>query len=135
MKELTVAAEIKNLSTVTAFVDAELERAGCPKKKQFQIDVVIDEIFSNICLHAYAHESGSATVQFEILEDENTASITFVDSGKPFNPLTTEDPDVSLALSDRRIGGLGIFMVKKTMDSVQYEFLHGQNRLNIRKKL
>ena len=135
MKELTVLAAIENLPVVTEFVDAKLEQAGCPLKTQFQIDVVIDEIFSNICHYAYFQESGEATIQVDVGEDDRTVTITFLDSGKPFDPLSGDDPDISLELDDRTTGGLGIFLVKKTMDTVDYEYRNGQNILRIRKKM
>lgn len=62
-------------------------------------------------------------------------SITFSDSGKPYNPLEKPDPDVTLSAEERSIGGLGIFMVKKSMDDMRYEYKDGQNILTITKRL
>lgn len=134
MKELTVPATIENIETVTDFVNGQLEDADCPMKTQMQFDVAIDELFSNIAHYAYAPETGFATVQVNLVKDPLGAVVTFVDNGRPYDPLAKEDPDVSLAVHDRPTGGLGIFLVKKIMDDVSYEYKEGHNILRIFKK-
>ena len=134
MKELTVPATIENIETVTEFVNGQLEEADCPMKTQMQFDVAIDELFSNIAHYAYAPETGLATVQVSLEKEPPAAVVTFVDSGRPYDPLAKEDPDVSLAVHDRPTGGLGIFLVKKIMDNVSYEYKEGHNILRIYKK-
>jgi len=134
-RELTLDAAVKNIAAVTDFVDETLEAMNCPKKAQMQIDVAIDELFTNIASYAYAPETGSATVQFGFEEEQRTAVITFIDSGKPYDPLTAEEPDTTLSAEEREIGGLGIFLVKKTMDDISYEYKDGKNILHIRKRL
>lgn len=135
MIELTLDAVIENIEKVTDFINLELEKLGCSFKAQMQIDVAIDELFGNIAYYAYAPETGTATVRFEAEGEPPCAVITFIDSGKPFNPLANSDPDVTLSAEERQIGGLGIFMVKKTMDDVSYRYDDGQNILTIRKNL
>lgn len=135
MKELTVPALVENLPTVTDFVDGVLESIGCPMKVQFQIDVVIDEIFSNICFYAYAPETGDATVQIDADEEKRCITLRFSDRGKPFNPLNGADPDISLNLEDRESGGLGVFLVKKSMDDVSYDYRDGKNILTMKKMM
>ncbi|WP_405341568.1 ATP-binding protein [Ruminococcus sp.] len=135
MKELTVDAVVENIETVTAFVNAELETFGCSMKIQIQIDVAIDELFGNIAHYAYGHDRGTATVQIAFDEDSHTVTLTFIDSGTPFDPLKREDPDTTLSLKQRSIGGLGIFLVKKTMDHMEYRYEDGHNILSIMKKL
>lgn len=135
MKELTVEATIGNIETVTDFVNGQLEAIGCPMKAQMQIDVAIDELFSNIARYAYNPETGPATVRVEVPEDPMSVVVTFIDHGVPYDPLKQADPDVTLSAEERQIGGLGIFMVKKTMDDVSYEYRDGQNILKIRKAL
>ena len=135
MKELTVQALVENVETVTDFVNEELEAIDCPMKAQMQIDIAIDELFSNIANYAYNPEVGSATVRVEVQEDPMAVIITFVDQGIPYDPLSTSDPNTSLSADDRAIGGLGIFMVKKTMDDVAYEYNNGQNILKIKKHI
>lgn len=135
MKELTIDAAIENIEKVTDFINDELEALNCPMKAQMQIDVAIDELFGNIARYAYNPETGRATVRFEIEKDPLSVIITFIDNGKPFDPLQNADPDVTLSAEERSIGGLGIFLVKKTMDMIKYKYSDGQNILMIKKKL
>ena len=135
MKELTIAATVENIETVTDFVNEQLEAYDCPMKAQMQIDIAIDELFGNIAHYAYNPEVGSATVRVEVVEDPLSVIITFIDNGVPYDPLKKDDPDTTLSAEDRAIGGLGIFMVKKTMDDIIYEYKDGQNRLTIVKKI
>ena len=135
MKELTIEATTDNIPAVTDFVNEQLEEVGCSMKVQIQIDVAIDELFSNIAHYAYDPGVGSATVRVELAEDPLSAVITFIDSGVPYDPLKKDDPDTSLSAEDRQIGGLGIYMVKKSMDAVSYEYKNGQNILTVTKKL
>ena len=135
MKELTIAATIENIETVTDFVNEQLEAYDCPMKAQMQIDIAIDELFGNIAHYAYNPEVGSATVRVEVIEVPLSVVITFIDNGIPYDPLKKEDPNTTLSADEREIGGLGIFMVKKTMDDIIYEYKDGQNRLTIVKKI
>ncbi len=135
MQELTTQAVIENIPNVTEFVDAQLEAVDCPIKAQMQIDVAIDEIFSNIARYAYESGEGPATVRVEVLENPLSVNITFIDHGVQYDPLAKEDPDITSSAEDRPIGGLGIFLVKKTMDALNYEYKDGQNILTIKKNL
>ena len=135
MKELTIAATVQNIETVTAFVDEQLEALDCPMKAQMQIDIAIDELFGNIAHYAYAPEVGEATVRVEVIDDPLSVVITFIDGGVPYDPLAAADPDITLSAEERAVGGLGIFMVKKSMDDISYEYRNGKNILTIRKKL
>ena len=135
MKELTITATIENLETVTDFVNEQLEAMDCPMKVQIQIDIAIDELFSNIAHYAYNPETGDATVRVEVMEDPLAVVITFIDKGVPYDPLAKADPNTTLSAEEREIGGLGIFMVKKTMDDITYEYKDGQNILMIKKRL
>lgn len=135
MKELTIAATLENTEAVTDFVNGELEALDCPIKAQMQIDIAIDELFSNIARYAYAPRTGEATIRVESMNDPFTVVVTFIDKGVPYNPLEKKDPDVTLSAEDRQIGGLGIYMVKKSMDAMEYEYKDGQNILSIKKIL
>lgn len=135
MKELEIEALTENLPQVLAFVDEQLEAADCPMKIQMQIDIAVEEIFVNIAHYAYAPKVGSAIVRVEMLPDPPSADITFIDSGIPYDPLAKADPDITLSAEERQIGGLGIFMVKKSMDDVKYEYLDGHNILTLKKGL
>ncbi len=135
MKRLETDAVRENLSEILAFIDSELENADCPLKVMYLIDIAAEEIFVNIASYAYGPEGGKAAIEIELEDEPKTAVITFRDSGIPYNPLEKEDPDITLSAEERQIGGLGIFMVKKSMDSVIYDHSDGQNVLTIRKVL
>ena len=135
MKELTIAATVDNIETVTDFVNEQLEVFDCPMKAQMQIDIAIDELFGNIAHYAYNPEIGKATVRIEVIEEPLSVVITFIDNGVPYDPLAKADPDTTLSIEDREIGGLGIYMVKKSMDDIAYEYKNGQNILTIKKNL
>ena len=127
----TFDAETINLNEVLEFIDSRLEENDCPMKTQLQIDVAAEEIFVNVAHYAYKPDIGPVEICIDISDDPKRAAITFIDSGKPYNPLEMPDPDVTLPLDARKEGGLGIYMVKNTMDDVSYEFADGQNRLTI----
>ena len=135
MKELTIAAAVENIEKVTAFVDSQLEELNCPMKARMQIDIAIDELFGNIAHYAYYPKEGTATVRVEVLEEPLAVVITFIDNGVPYDRLKNADPDITLSAEEREIGGLGIYMVKKSMDDIFYEYKEGQNILKIRKEI
>ena len=135
MKEITVDAMIENMDTVTAFVDDFLDEIACPMKSKIQINIVIDEIFGNICHYAYKDSVGAVTVSVESGNTPKAVFLTFIDNGVPYNPLETEDPDITLSSEERKIGGLGIYLVKKNMDEMKYEYVNQQNRLWMEKRL
>ena len=134
-KELKLEAANENLDRVLAFVDEELEAAGCPQKTQMKIDVAVEEIFVNIANYAYAPETGLAVIGIETKDDPKRVVITFRDWGTLYDPLAKPDPDVTLSAEERQIGGLGIYMVKKSTDDMKYEYVDGQNVLTIVKNL
>lgn len=136
MKELVLEARIDNLEKVLEFINEQMDACGCSMKAQTQINIAVEEIFVNIASYAYDGNPGSAKI--EVLtskEDPRFVEVTFTDSGVPYDPLAKTDPDVSLSAEERQIGGLGIFLVKKSMDDVQYEYRDGKNILKIRKNL
>ena len=135
MKEMEIDATLDNFEVVQAFVDEELERLECPMAIQIQIDIAVEEVFVNIAHYAYKPEIGKATIRVEIKEDPLSIVLTFMDNGIPYDPLAKEDPDVTLSPEERQIGGLGVYMVKESMDDVKYEYRNGQNILTISKNL
>jgi uncharacterized protein (TIGR02172 family) len=130
--ELELEAKVAYLPEVQDFVD---EHIDCSPKARMQISVAVEEIFVNIATYAYAPEDGMATVRVEISEEPVTVTITFMDHGIPYDPLAKADPDLSLTADERQIGGLGIFLTKKTMDDVKYEYEDGKNILTLKKNL
>ena len=135
MKELNIAATVENIETGTDFVNEQLEALDCPMKAQMQIDIAIDELFGNIAYYAYNPEIGQATVRVEVIEEPLSVVITFIDNGVPYDPLAKADPDTTLSAEERESGGLGIYIVKKSMDDITYEYKDGQNILAIKKNL
>ena len=134
-KELVVDAKVANLPQVQRFIEEHLEKAEFPKKTMTQISVAVEEIFVNIANYAYAPDAGKATVRLAVGPDPKCAVITFIDQGKPYDPLSREDPDVTLSAEDREVGGLGIFITKKTMDEVSYRYEDGSNIFTMKKKV
>ena len=135
MKHIIVPARPEELTKVQTFVDTELEALDCPPSAQFQIDLAVEEIFVNIASYAYRPEVGEAEIRVEVNDDPLWVVIQFLDHGKPFDPLAKEDADTSPEAIERRLGGLGILLVKRTMDSVTYAYENGRNVLTIEKKL
>lgn len=133
--ELDIEAVEENLSEVIAFVDKKLEAVGCSMKSQMQIDLAVEEIFINIAKYAYIPDKGRAIVRVEVSEEPIQVKITFIDHGKPYDPLAKDDPDISLSADDRPIGGLGIFMAKQSMDDISYEYKDGSNILTLIKNI
>lgn len=135
MAELTLQASLEKLDEVLAFVEESLEKNECPMKVLMQVQIAVEEIFVNIAHYAYDSEQGMVTIRVEVGGDPLQVIITFIDQGIPYDPLKKEDPDVTLSAEERKIGGLGIFMVKKSMDDVKYEYTDGKNILTICKKI
>lgn len=133
-KELTIEALVKKNKDVISFVDDELARLEVPNSVRVEMVTVVEEIFLNIANYAYEDGQGDATVRMEIDEDKRTITLSFIDSGKEFDPLAKEDPDIYLPIEERPIGGLGILMVKKMMDSVSYYREDDKNHLTVTKK-
>ena len=132
MKELIIDAKTENLGKVLEFVDAELSKSECTAKVKTHIAIAVEEVFINISNYAYRPEIGGVIIRITVSED---VSIEFEDKGVPYNPLEKEDPDISVDIDEREIGGLGIFMVKKIMDAVEYRNVDNKNILIIRKTL
>ena len=131
VNEFTVPAEVDKLPEVLAFVDGLLEENGCPMKTQMQIEIALEEVFVNIAHYAYPDGTGDAAIRVSITP--GSIEITLIDSGIPYDPLKKPDPDVTLSAEERQIGGLGIFMTKKLMDSIAYKYSDSKNILTIKK--
>lgn len=114
----------------TGFVETILDEADVAKETAVKVRGAMDEIFSNIC---YYSQAASVEVGCRIKGGE--ISLYFEDDGIPYNPLNRKDPDVTAKAEDRKEGGLGIYLVKKRMDRVEYEYTDGKNRLWIGKKI
>ena len=135
MKELIIDAKTENLDAVLAFVNEALEECGSSPKAQMQMEIAVEEIFVNIANYAYHPGSGSAVIRLETSDDPTSVTVTFKDAGIPYDPLLKEDPNTHLSAEEREIGGLGIFMAKKSVDDIHYEYKNGENILSIQKNL
>lgn len=133
MIERDFPASDEVLDDVMAFVEEELDKAECPLRASMQIAVAAEEIFVNIA--HYAYPCGQGWMNLAICYEDGIITLRFTDSGIPFDPLAMEDPDITLNADERDIGGLGIFMVKKSMDEVNYERRGGQNIFTISRKI
>ena len=135
VSELRLEAKDENLPQVLAFVDAQLEGIDCPRRTRMQIDMAVEELFINIAHYAYAPENGPVTVRVETEREPGSAAVTFLDSGIPYDPLAKPDPNVRASAEERPIGGLGVYMVKQSMDSLDYRYRDGMNIFTIRKQI
>jgi anti-sigma regulatory factor (Ser/Thr protein kinase) len=131
-KKLEILAIVENLRPVLDFISTPLREKGCPESVVLQIEVVAEEVFINIAHYAYPPVHGDATILVSV---DDVFEVVFSDAGKPFDPLQAKDPDVTLSVEERVIGGLGIYMTKKIMDEVSYRYEEGRNILTLRKKL
>ncbi|MCF0228688.1 MAG: SpoIIE family protein phosphatase [Parasporobacterium sp.] len=129
------SALLKDIPTITDFAEEVLDQIGCPIKTVYQINVAIDEICSNIIKYGYGNQGGPVNVQFIERTSPHRIHIRFEDSAVPYNPLKKDDPDVTLSAEEREAGGLGIYLVKKTMDNIRYKYENGKNILTITKNL
>ena len=134
-KEFETVASVEALDSVMSFVGGLLEEADCPMKTQMKIELAVEEIFVNIASYAYPSGTGRALIRMSVSGEPPVAEITFIDSGVKYDPLAKEDPDITLKAEDRGIGGLGIFLTKKNMDDVSYEYRDGKNIFTMRKTL
>ena len=133
--EWNIEAATGKLPELQEAIESRLEAAGCPLKTLMEISVVVEEVFANIAMYAYTPGTGRADVRMDISGDPAVVTIRFADRGIPYDPLARKDPDLSLPAEEREIGGLGIYMTKKLMDEVRYEYRDGQNILTLTKKL
>ena len=135
MVSKTFPAKIETLSEVISFVEEKLESYDCSMKTQTAICVAIEEVFVNVANYAYGDGIGDVTISIGFEEESRTVTFRISDKGVPFNPLNKPDPDITLSVEEREIGGLGIYITKKTMDVVNYTFENQENILTMIKKI
>lgn len=134
-ENIRLQASSDTLYTVLDAIEAHLDKNGCPPEIKVEVLIAVEEIYINIASYAYGGNPGEALVQMEVTQDPKVCRVTFRDKGIPYNPLEREDPDTTLSVEERQIGGLGIYMVKQSMDKVEYEYRDGCNILTIEKRL
>ena len=135
MTTKTFPARTDALSDVLGFVDQTLESYECSMKIQTAVCVAIEEVFVNVAHYAYGEGEGDMTLGIGFDEKSRTVTFRMADKGIPFDPLKKPDPDITLSAEEREIGGLGIFIAKKTMDTIEYAYENGENVLTMIKKI
>ena len=130
---LRVPAKLEGMDVILAFVSYLLDINGCSTKTRTQLRIAVEELYVNVTLYAYPDGDGWAEIRGSV--EDGVVTFKLIDAGRPFDPLAKEDPDIMLSGEERGIGGLGIFMVKNTMDEMHYEYRDGCNRLTLRKQL
>lgn len=133
--EITVPAALPQLVRISGFIGKYLDEIQCPEKARIYFRIAVDEVFSNIVRHSDAKKGDTVTVLVRTEEDPLSVVIMFRDEGPRFDPLAAAEPDVTASARKRRVGGLGLFMLKRIMDEVTYEYRDEQNILTIRKKI
>ncbi len=134
-KQLKIEAQIENWDQVRTFIENMMEEHSATEQDIFQMDIAVEELFVNVANYAYAPEHGMVEIEVSISENPKKMQVTLIDQGIPYNPLEREDPDITLGLDEREIGGLGIYMVKQSMDEVRYEYKDNSNVMTIVKNL
>ena len=135
MTNKTFPAKTESLAEVLCFVEQALEEFGCSMKIQTAICVAIEEVFVNVAHYAYQNGEGDMAIAIGFDEESRIATFRMTDKGVPFDPLQKPDPDITLSAEEREIGGLGIFIAKKTMDTITYAFENDENILTMVKKI
>lgn len=134
MFKLKLIAKEENLDTVNEFVNRQLAQSSCSTDTRVKIDIAVEELFINIASYAYApQEPGEVLIKMSFTDTPPAVTISFSDRGAPYNPLSHPDPDVTLPLEKRQIGGMGLYLVKSLMDDVQYRYYDEQNEITIKK--
>ena len=133
--EITVKAEVSRLDDVMNFVNKRLEESGVEHRLALKLGMVVDEVFTNVSKYGYKDEPGDITVCVFVAPDRSKVTLRFIDSGVPYDPLAKEDPNITRIKEGRKPGGLGIFMVKKTMDELEYEYKNGHNIFTVSKNM
>ena len=135
MTNQTFPAKTEALPDILGFVEETLEGYGCPMKIQMAVCVAIEEVFVNVAHYAYGNGEGDMNLGIGFDEENRTIIFRMTDKGVPFDPLQKPDPDITLSAEEREIGGLGIFIAKKTMDSLSYSYENGENILTMIKTI
>ena len=135
MTNQTFPAKTESLPAVLGFVEETLERFGCPVNIQTAVCVAMEEVFVNVAHYAYPDGEGDMSLQIGLDDQSRAITLCMRDRGIPFDPLKKPDPDITLSAEEREIGGLGIFIAKKTMDSLSYSYENGENVLTMMKRI
>lgn len=138
MKEIKVNADVKNLDSVLQFMNEVIEPYNCSVEIQFQLELALEEAYVNIAHHAYPNDVGSTIIRCDVVEKDDKSNllvIDILDQGIPYNPIEHNDPNINSSAEERDIGGLGIYMIKNSMDALSYSYENEHNVFTIEKYL
>ncbi len=133
-KQLVIGNDITELGRVVTFLEVLEDEWALPVGLIMPLNLVLEEALTNVIFYAYEKESKNEIV-IDFKKGENQLEIKITDSGKPFDPTEKADPDITLSVGERPIGGLGIMLIKKIMDKVTYQRKESFNILLMTKKL
>ena len=131
----TFCPEIQEIENVYSFISRFFSDCEIDISIENLFKMAVDEILSNIVYYGFEESQEGAIVVVSIQIDSNAVSITFRDNGKPFDPLSIEEPDISLGIDERQMGGLGIHIIKNSFNEVHYSFENGYNVLTLKKRI
>lgn len=134
-RHMTLEAKVENVPVMIAPILSLLRELKANHKTIYNVELALEELLVNVASYAYDGVDGNIYIDYEYNKTSDMISITISDDGKAFNPLESEDPDITLPSEKREIGGLGLFLVKKTMDEIKYDRRNNKNILNIKKKI
>ena len=135
MNKYQVPANVELIDKMIDPIVSSLEEIGIEHKKVYQVTLALEEIFANISKYAYPSNDGMIDISYEISEDKKQLKIVIRDKGIAFNPLAKEDPDLDASVAERKIGGLGIYIVKNIIDDIKYQRVNNENVLELIKQL
>lgn len=133
-KKLVIKNDISEISKLATFIGELSEELNFTPELNFNLNLVLEEAVSNVILYAYSKEVQKEINLLANISDNNLIFV-LTDSGKEFDPTKVPDADVTLSAEEREIGGLGIFLIRQIMDTVEYQRIDGKNVLTMRKQL
>ena len=131
--DIEISALIENWNIVYDFLNDCMDKFRLEGKLRTEVLLSCEEIYVNVAHYAYSGRTGSVSIKIEYKNEQKKLKIEFTDSGIPFDPTKLKEPNIGDPIEKRKIGGLGVFMVKKMMDSVEYRYEFGQNNLTLTK--
>lgn len=134
-KEISIVAIMQNSDLVVDFITDILDSIDCKVLIKNQILITVEELYANVAKYAYAGRIGMVTIRCALIPERQLMIIQFADAGKPFNPLLHDEPDIKAGLRERKVGGLGIFIAKKSVDKIMYHHKEGKNIVTLVKKI
>ena len=138
MPQCKISFKLKNslseLDTLREHLERYAESIGLPKKCTFEINLALEELFTNIFSYGFT-DNTEHWIKIKISHDDETLIIRIEDDGVPFNPIAAEKPDIESPPEERKIGGLGIHLIKQLMDEIAYERIDNHNFLTMKKTI